>query len=247
MAGVWFIWHCVDHNLQQIFRSICKSNTQMEHLDKIDYWLVVFSHPVLKNDGLRQLGWWHKPNISGKIKKCSKPPTRIKIAPGSKLHGTCNPCLLSWKRSWNQKATFTDLSILWSSIYTSYLGWFLLLAFHALPPKISAWNLAEINFISFTGDIPISACYIPMESNLKPCWPSPNRSILLVKHWCSLLICTPVIKRRNGNSSKNGGFFHGKKRPSLDPWPRHDCVKRRVAIKCDSCPLLGGSSHLISG
>ena len=29
----------------------------------------------LKNDGVRQLGWWHKPNISGKIKNWWQPFT----------------------------------------------------------------------------------------------------------------------------------------------------------------------------
>ena len=33
--------------------------------------------PPLKNDGVRQLGWWQQPNINGKMKMATKPPTRI--------------------------------------------------------------------------------------------------------------------------------------------------------------------------
>ena len=36
-------------------------------------WLVGQGHPVLKNDGLRQLGWWHTPNINGKIQNWWQP------------------------------------------------------------------------------------------------------------------------------------------------------------------------------
>ena len=32
-------------------------------------WLVVFRYPVLKNDGVRQLGWLKQPNINGKMPK----------------------------------------------------------------------------------------------------------------------------------------------------------------------------------
>ena len=32
-----------------------------------------FYHPVLKNDGLRQLGWWQKPNMNGKIQNWWQP------------------------------------------------------------------------------------------------------------------------------------------------------------------------------
>ena len=46
----------------------------------------------------------------------------------------------------------TYLSSLLSCIYTLYLVWFLLLTFYAHRlPKISAGNLAEINFTIFTG------------------------------------------------------------------------------------------------
>ena len=48
----------MDLRLHQSFAR-CKNN-----------WLVVFRHPVLKNDGVRQLGWWKQPNINGK--KCQK-------------------------------------------------------------------------------------------------------------------------------------------------------------------------------
>ena len=37
-------------------------------LVKINYWLVVFRHPSEKYTSESQLGWWSKPNISGKIK-----------------------------------------------------------------------------------------------------------------------------------------------------------------------------------
>ena len=40
-------------------------------------WLVGGWGTPLKNDGVRQLGWWHSPNIHGKIKMmATKPPTR---------------------------------------------------------------------------------------------------------------------------------------------------------------------------
>ena len=30
-------------------------------------WWLLGKHPVLKNDGVRQLGWWQQPNIHGKM------------------------------------------------------------------------------------------------------------------------------------------------------------------------------------
>ena len=45
----------------------------------IDNWLVVYLPTPLKNDGVRQLGWWHSQYDGKVIKKCSKPPTRYRI------------------------------------------------------------------------------------------------------------------------------------------------------------------------
>jgi hypothetical protein len=47
-------------------------------------------------------------------------------------------------------------------------------------PKISAGNLAEINFTIFTGDIPISGCYIPLGQQIETMVHHPTTTIVLV-------------------------------------------------------------------
>ena len=71
-------------------------------------WLVVFwKNPVLKNDGVRQLGWWKQPNIHGKMPKmATKPPTRWEYLLGIHRSGWGKPSsqtttLASWMQWWN--------------------------------------------------------------------------------------------------------------------------------------------------
>lgn len=84
-------------------------------------------------------GWWNSPPIFSHTD-----PNLIALDPCGyqveKVVETSKPLL------------GTYLSSLLSCIYTLYLVWFLLLTFYAHRlPKISAGNLAEINFTIFTG------------------------------------------------------------------------------------------------
>ena len=106
-----------------------------------------FSHPVLKNDGVRQLGWWHQPNMNmGKSSKNGNqsPPTRKWIDDWIPNY----PTIPSW--SWRSSQIFVgeplrDSLILFVGIAfeISRYGWSFSSRVKKLPRELCSWWICQ--------------------------------------------------------------------------------------------------------
>ena len=99
------------------------------HLPSISGWWLGFN-PNLKNDGVRQLGWWHKPFIYGKIKlMATKPPTRYNIP---------QSCV---SRCYTIYMAYINGSVLWVIISLTMVLLFSIWSRYELPSSNQRWQI----------------------------------------------------------------------------------------------------------